>query len=94
MVENGRKLFVTLHIRNVTMEDDSQYGALGRYECHAYAVGDPVARKHGFTVSVMERKYFDIHNYCLTGNQSAPSKDIKGILFNCIAHPLCASIFA
>ena len=48
-----KKLFVTLHIRNVTMEDDSQYGSLGGYECHAYAVGDPEERKHGFNVSVI-----------------------------------------
>ena len=35
------------------MEDDSQYGSLGGYECHAYAVGDPEERKHGFNVSVI-----------------------------------------
>ena len=29
------------------MRDDSQYG---RYECDAFAVDDPVARKHGFSV--------------------------------------------
>ena len=38
------------------MEDDSLFGSLGRYECHAFAVGDPVARKHGFSVSVVRRK--------------------------------------
>ena len=30
------KLFVTMVIRNVTLNDDSTYGALGRYECHAF----------------------------------------------------------
>ena len=36
--------------------DDSTFGALGRYECHAFAVGDPVERKHGFTVNVIASK--------------------------------------
>ena len=48
------KLFTTLHIRKVTLEDDSQYGPLGRYECHAYAVGEPTVRKHGFGVNVIK----------------------------------------
>jgi len=77
MLENGRKLFVTLHIRNVTMEDDSAVGALGRYECHAYAVGDPVARGHGFSVNVIRRKYHDVHNWYFFGRLSIPNKDIK-----------------
>ena len=45
-----------MHIRNVTADDDSQRGPLGRYECHAYAVGDPAGKKHGFTVTVIGRK--------------------------------------
>ncbi|XP_068692478.1 uncharacterized protein [Montipora foliosa] len=49
---NATKLFVTLNIRNVTIDDDSD-GSLGRYECHAFAVNDSVARKHGFTVNVI-----------------------------------------
>ena len=68
-LENGRKLFVTLHIRNVTRDYDSQYGALGRYECHAYAVGDPLERKHGFSVNVVERKYFDVRYHYLNEHQ-------------------------
>ena len=40
-------------IRNVTLDDDSLYGALGSYECHAFAVGDAVERRHGFSVSVI-----------------------------------------
>ena len=52
----GNKLFVTMTIRSVTLNDDSAYGALGRYECHAFAVGDPAARKHGFSVNVILSK--------------------------------------
>ena len=32
-------------ILNVTLSDYSSFGALGRYECLAFAVGDPVERK-------------------------------------------------
>ena len=53
----GRKLIVTMTIKNVTLNDDSTYGAMGRYECHAFAGGDPVARTHGFTVNVILSKY-------------------------------------
>ncbi|XP_078381464.1 uncharacterized protein LOC144664229 [Oculina patagonica] len=53
--DNKTKLFVTLHFRNITMEDDS-YGKRGFYECHAFAVGDLVARyRYGFSVSVIQR---------------------------------------
>ena len=52
------KLFVTMVIRNVTLNDDSSYGALGRYECHAFALGDPLERKHGFSVNVIASKSF------------------------------------
>ena len=51
-----KKLFVTMLIKNVTQDDDSQYGPLGRYECHAFAVGDPTERKHGFSVNVIRGK--------------------------------------
>ncbi|XP_068740167.1 titin-like [Montipora capricornis] len=52
--KTATKLFVTLNIRNVTLEDDSN-GKLGRYECHAFAVNDSVAdaQRHGFTVNVI-----------------------------------------
>ena len=39
------KLFVTMVIRYVTLNDDSTYGALGRYECHAFAVSAPLGRR-------------------------------------------------
>ncbi|KAL9988363.1 hypothetical protein ACROYT_G002800 [Oculina patagonica] len=53
--ENGRKLFVTLHFRRITIDDDSRYGPDGTYECHAFAVGDRFARaRHGFRVIVMK----------------------------------------
>ncbi|KAL9987886.1 hypothetical protein ACROYT_G002264 [Oculina patagonica] len=52
--ENGRKLFVTLHFRRITMNDDSLSGPDGTYECHAFAVGDRFERaRHGFSVVVL-----------------------------------------
>ena len=45
-------------IKNVSLNDDSTFGPLGRYECHAFAVGDPVERKHGFSVNVVRSKSF------------------------------------
>ena len=59
--ENGRKLFVTIHIQNVTMNYDSQQGSLGRYECHAYAVGVSSAVKYGFSINVIDSKYNCLH---------------------------------
>ena len=56
---DGRKLktiFVTLHIRNATVSDDSDYGPLGKYECHAFAVGNSTAKKRGFSVHVIRSK--------------------------------------
>ena len=52
-----KKLFVTMHIRNVTLEHDGTYGQLGRYECHAFAVGPPLVYKHGFSVNVIGSKF-------------------------------------
>lgn len=52
--ENGRKLFVTLHIRNATTADDS-VGPLGRYECLAFAVGRNDSKNYGFGITVLER---------------------------------------
>ena len=53
-----KKLFVTMYIRNVTLEDDSTYGQLGRYECHAFAVGSPLVEdRHGFTINVILSKF-------------------------------------
>lgn len=46
-----------MFIKNATLEDDSLFGALGRYECHAFAVGDAVeSGRHGFSVSVIKSK--------------------------------------
>lgn len=56
-VENGRKLFVTLHIRNATTADDSTLGPLGRYECLAFAVGRNDSINYGFGITVLESKY-------------------------------------
>ena len=48
-----------MYIKNVTQADDSMYGALGRYECHAFAVGEAVEQaKHGFSVSVITSETF------------------------------------
>lgn len=55
--ENGRKLFVTMHIINVTVDDDSN-SVKGSYECHAYAVNHNIVKKHGFGVNVVEGKTF------------------------------------
>ena len=52
----GEKLIVTMTIRSVTQNYDSSYGALGRYECHAFAVGDRAPRRHGFSVNVILSK--------------------------------------
>ena len=59
--KNAAKLFVTLRIRNVTLDDDSQYGTLGRYECHAYAVNETDPQRHGFSVNVIRRECFLFH---------------------------------
>ena len=53
----GEKLIVTMTIKNVTLNDDSTFGPLGRYECHAFAKGDPIERRHGFSVNVISSKY-------------------------------------
>lgn len=52
----SRKLIVTMTIKNVTLNDDSTYGPLGRYECHTFAEGDPEVRRHGFSVNVILRE--------------------------------------
>ena len=55
--DNKTKLYTTMTIRNVTLDDDSLYGALGSYECHAFAEGDVNERaRHGFSVSVIRSK--------------------------------------
>lgn len=59
--KNATKLFVTLRIKNVTLDYDSQYGPLGRYECHAYAVNAKHAQKHGFSVNVIRRECYLFH---------------------------------
>ena len=46
-----------MHIRNVTLEYDSTFGRLGRYECHAFAVGSPIERRHGFSINVISSKF-------------------------------------
>ena len=40
------------------MPDDSRYG---RYECDAFAVNDPVGRKHGFSVTVFRGMIARLH---------------------------------
>ena len=52
-----KKIFATMYIKNITLDDDSQYGILGRYECHAFAVNDTIPTKRGFSVNVITRKY-------------------------------------
>ena len=52
-------------IQNVTLRDDSN-DQLGRYECHAFAVGESV-KKHGFTVTVIRSKFLILgpYNLCI-----------------------------
>jgi len=40
------------------MPDDSRYGP---YECDAFAVSDPVARRHGFSVTVLRGMKARLH---------------------------------
>ena len=47
-----------MHIINATLADDSERGALGRYECRAFAVNDSQEKKHGFIVNVISSKYY------------------------------------
>ena len=52
-----------MFINNVTLDDDSLYGPLGSYECHAL-VGDVDKRaRYGFSVSVITSKSY-ILVYC------------------------------
>ena len=44
-----------MHIQNVTLEYDSQFG---QYSCHAFAVESRlVEHRHGFSVSVIRSKF-------------------------------------
>ena len=54
LADNGRKLFYTLHIRNVTMKYDSQSGPIGYYFCQAYAVNSTKYEEHGFYINVIQ----------------------------------------
>jgi len=50
--DGKKKIFATMFIRNVTLDDDSLYW--GGYECHGYVVGEADQRaRHGFSVSVI-----------------------------------------
>ena len=51
-----------MFIHNVTVDDDSTYGALGSYECHGFVEGQAAAlKKHGFSVSVIKSKSYTVH---------------------------------
>jgi len=53
------KLFVTLHFRRLTIDDDSNDGALGNYECQAFAKGDvKFTDRLGFSVAVIQSKFY------------------------------------
>ena len=51
--EKGRKLFVTMNIRNVTFDHDSLNG---KYECHAYAVKGKERKTYTFSINVIKSK--------------------------------------
>ncbi|XP_048584184.1 uncharacterized protein LOC5505659 isoform X1 [Nematostella vectensis] len=53
---DGRKVSTTLHINNVTLNDDTKNG--GSYQCEAYASSAPGATAddvYGFTITVIKR---------------------------------------
>ncbi|XP_068741187.1 basigin-like isoform X1 [Montipora capricornis] len=78
---NATKLFVTLNIRNVTNDDDSD-GILGRYECHAFAVNDSVAesKRHGFTVNVIPEA--DLPQISVSANRTVKHNSLVEIACN------------
>ena len=43
-------------ITNVGIEDGSQYGNFGSYECHAFAKNESTPKRHGFSISVITSK--------------------------------------
>ena len=53
-----------MHIRNVTLEHDSE---MGTYWCYAYAEGDNKGVKYGFSINVIESK-IDRHLYLKVKN--------------------------
>ena len=53
-------------ISNVTVEDDSLFGSLGSYECHAFAVNVTLPKRHGFSVSVITSKSSHLYMYMFT----------------------------
>ena len=58
-----KKIIATMYIKNITLDDDSIYGKLGSYECHAFADNDNTTlRKHGFSVNVIRGKYTRFHD--------------------------------
>ncbi|PFX11754.1 Hemicentin-2 [Stylophora pistillata] len=54
-IRGNIKLYTTMTLKNVTIQDDSQYGDLGSYECHAFAKNVSSPKRHGFSVSVITR---------------------------------------
>ena len=47
-------------ITNVGIEDGSQYGNIGSYECHAFAKNESTPKRHGFSISVITSKLFHL----------------------------------
>ena len=60
LLDGNPKLFNTMTITNVTIEDDSQYGNIGSYECHAFAKNESTPKRHGFSISVITSKLFHL----------------------------------
>ena len=55
-LDGNPKLFNSMTITNVTIEDDSRYGNIGNYECHAFAKNESTPKRHGFSISVITSK--------------------------------------
>ncbi|XP_066020994.1 hemicentin-1-like [Pocillopora verrucosa] len=54
-LDGNPKLFNTMTITNVGIEDGSQYGNFESYECHAFAKNESTPKRHGFSISVITR---------------------------------------
>ena len=55
-LDGNPKLFNTMTITNVGIEDGSQYGNFESYECHAFAKNESTPKRHGFSISVITSK--------------------------------------
>ena len=57
--DNGQKLFVTLHIQNVTKEYDTE---ITKFECKGYAAGVLHDQGMAFRITVIKSRYKNFDN--------------------------------